>query len=1349
MYPAVTNHRVAVEAGPGGPSGAHTSNRPSGALRGDGRNIRGGSIMSRATALGRRRTTFWRLPLAVALTLGALGGSLVLGGAAPAGAAGSPTQVAFTTNPSAVVAGATMTAPVVQLRDSGNNNVAQAGVTVSLALSAGSFDPSSTTSTTTNASGQAVFSNLVFDTAGSFTITASSPGLTSKTSSSFTVSAGAVSQIALSSVPASVVSGAALGIVGTAQDAYGNKVSTLSTGTVALSVATGPTGGALAGTTSRTFSGGVVTFSAASLTTVGSYTLTASYTDPTAGLLTATTGQIAVTVGAAKKLGFTQGPTTTVAGAVMSPAPTVQVEDANGNAVADAGVSVTLTSTGTLTSGSTKIVTTDANGVATFSNLVWNTGGSYTIAASASGLTASGNSGSFTITAGSPVTLAFTTQPVTTNAGSTIPTTVVKIEDSLGNVVTSSSDPVTLTPNGPGGFDPGATSTVSAVNGVATFSNLILDQSGSYTLSATSTDGAVGTSHSFTISALAATRIVFSQGPVNGTAGTVQSPNVVVQAQDQYGNVATTATGTVTLAASPSVTLTSGTKALSSGVATFSALAIQTAGTYTLTASLPGFTSAVSGSFTIAANVPYQLVYGTQPTSITAGQLFSPSPTVLVEDRYGNVETTDSTDTVTLTGSVAAGSTATETVSSGIATFDNLTIDLVGNVNHTLAASSATTPALRTATSASFVVSPGAPYSLDIAQPQLGGQIGTGNSVGAFYLEQFDQYGNNTWGTSGTPLTFSSSSPGGTFSLTDGGPSTTTANFVYPPNNNTPPNNRYLYFYYGDTNVGLPTITVSSPGVLSGTQQVQMMDVQSPGDQTDPTGSAITPLTITGQDSSPASSFTSWSATGLPPGLSIDNTGTVTGTPTATGSYSVEVYGYEGVYAYGYAGFTWTIGNTVTVADPGAQTDTTGSAISPVTVTGTDSAGETLSYADNGTLPPGLSIDASTGVISGTPTATGTTSTTITATDTDGFTGTTTFNWTIGNTVTVAGPGAQTDVSGSPIGTVTVTGTDSASETLTWSANGTLPAGLSINATTGVISGTPTTAGTTSTTVTATDTDGFTGSTTFAWTIHNAVTVANPGTHNDVVGTAVTPFTPSATDSSSTATISSWSATGLPAGLTLTPSTGRISGTPTTACACSVVLSATDSAGASGSATFTWNVTANPNAPTITALNHTSGPTAGGVKVRITGSRMQGATQVLFGSVPGTNLHWNRKGTKLIVTTPAQAAGVVDVIVRTPGGSSVPTAGDRYTYVAPTITSVSPRTGPAAGGGKKIRIYGSDLQGATAVHFGPTSAAFTVNPRGTVIVATLPPGTGTVDITVTCPGGTSATGPADQFSYIG
>ena len=225
--------------------------------------------MSSSMSRNGRRTAIGRLALAVSLVVGLLASSFAVLGSAPAGAAGSATQLAFTTSPTTVVAGAAMTAPVVQLRDSGNNNVAQAGVVVSVTLSVGSFDPSSTVSVSTNASGQAVFSNLVFDTAGSFTITAASTGLTSKTSSSFTVNPGATAQVALSSVPSTVVSGVALGWWSTAQDAYGNKVATLNTGSVTLGVATGPAGGAVTGTTTRTFSGGVVTYSAASLTTVG------------------------------------------------------------------------------------------------------------------------------------------------------------------------------------------------------------------------------------------------------------------------------------------------------------------------------------------------------------------------------------------------------------------------------------------------------------------------------------------------------------------------------------------------------------------------------------------------------------------------------------------------------------------------------------------------------------------------------------------------------------------------------------------------------------------------------------------------------------------------------------------------------------------------------------------------------------------------------------------------------------------------------------------------------------------------------------------------------------------------
>jgi endo-1,4-beta-xylanase len=89
-----------------------------------------------------------------------------------------------------------------------------------------------------------------------------------------------------------------------------------------------------------------------------------------------------------------------------------------------------------------------------------------------------------------------------------------------------------------------------------------------------------------------------------------------------------------------------------------------------------------------------------------------------------------------------------------------------------------------------------------------------------------------------------------------------------------------------------------------------------------------------------------------------------------------------------------TTGNTVTVASPGAQSGSAGTAAS-VQVHATDSGGQALSYSASG-LPAGLSINATTGLISGTPTAAGTSSVTVTASDSTGASGSASFTWTVG-----------------------------------------------------------------------------------------------------------------------------------------------------------------------------------------------------------------------------------------------------------------------------------------------------------------------------------------------------------------
>ena len=144
--------------------------------------------------------------------------------------------------------------------------------------------------------------------------------------------------------------------------------------------------------------------------------------------------------------------------------------------------------------------------------------------------------------------------------------------------------------------------------------------------------------------------------------------------------------------------------------------------------------------------------------------------------------------------------------------------------------------------------------------------------------------------------------------------------------------------------------------------------------------------------------------------------------------------------------------------------------------------GSSLNYSASG-LPSGLSIDATTGVITGTPSATGASSVTVTATSSSA-TASVSFTWYVHGTVAVTSPGDQSTVAGSPVDfPVTASDTDPAPP-MTFSATG-LPPGVSISSG-GLITGWPDIPGTYQPTVTAADSLKGSGSASFTWTVSTA-----------------------------------------------------------------------------------------------------------------------------------------------------------------------------------------------------------------------------------------------------------------------
>ncbi|MGH6693370.1 MAG: beta strand repeat-containing protein, partial [Gammaproteobacteria bacterium] len=426
---------------------------------------------------------------------------------------GTATKLAFTVQPSSVVAGVAFAPSVrVRVQDALGNTVTNAGnsITITLDPNPGGGQLRGPATTLSATGGVATFPGLNVDKVGTgYTLRSTATGLTLAPSSAFTVSHAPASRLAFTAQPSTAAAGAAISpaVQVTVQDSLGNTVTSSNAGiTLAITSGTGTAGATLLGG-SATAVNGVATFPSLSIDKSGTgYTLTAT----SAGLQSAESAGFDIAAGAPTKIALTGQPTTTQAGNVITPAVQVTVQDVFGNTVTTANNSITVAigndPSGGATLSGTKTLSA-SGGVATFNDLRINlVGVGFTLTASEPTPLTGATSAAFNVTTGTPDRLAFTTQPVGTQAGAIIPTVRVTAQDSLGNTITSFEDTVRLSITGGTGA-PGATlggtRAVKAVAGVAVFTDLSIDKANqgfpSYTL--TATDGGLtgATSTGFSI----------------------------------------------------------------------------------------------------------------------------------------------------------------------------------------------------------------------------------------------------------------------------------------------------------------------------------------------------------------------------------------------------------------------------------------------------------------------------------------------------------------------------------------------------------------------------------------------------------------------------------------------------------------------------------------------------------------------------------------------------------------------------------------------------------------------------------------------------------------------------------
>lgn len=602
--------------------------------------------------------------------------------------AGSGAQFTLTTQPSSTAVNdvAFVQQPVLQLRDASGNAVAQAGVSVTASVASGGGTLGGTVTVNTNASGVAAFTNLkLTGTVGPRTLQFTSVHPT-VTSASVTVTAGAASQIVLSTAPSATASSGVPLLqqpVLQLRDVSGNDVPQ---GGVAVTASLpGGSAATLSGATVGTSASGTATFSALTLTgSAGSYVVTF-----TAGALNVQAPAIALSAGSGSKLAVVTQPSSTAPnGAAFAQQPSVRLLDASDNPVLQAGVTITAAiATGSPALGGTTSAITDANGIATFTNLsITGTAGTRTLLF-ASGSFLSATSSTINITAGPATNLQVVTQPSATAQSGIVlaQQPAVQLRDVSNNPVTQAGVVISASIASGGGTLGGTLTATTDASGTAAFSTLALSGAvpGPYALGFGAPGLTSATSASITLSAGAAAQLAMQTQPsAAAQSGVAFATQPAVRIKDAAGNNVSTAGIVVSVSLNGTGATLNGTLSATtdaSGVATFSGLSLSGAsGAYTLTFATAGLTSATSSSVTLGSGTATQITLTTQPSVTAANDApLAQQPVLQLRDAANNPVAQAGvavTAAIATGGGTLGGTLTVNTDASGVAAFSDLKI---------------------------------------------------------------------------------------------------------------------------------------------------------------------------------------------------------------------------------------------------------------------------------------------------------------------------------------------------------------------------------------------------------------------------------------------------------------------------------------------------------------------------------------------------------------------------------------------------------------------------------------------------------------------------------------------------